>query len=158
VRAACGALWQAIAVVDGRASGVPGEVWGPALLAMAYLATAVGVVRMRAWGVLLGAAAALTSIACAIPVLHEVNALRLAFVCIPGALLAAPVVASRLAKKGRSGVRVEPADAACTRFVTEAPSVCIEVAPESTEALLWEDTALPRLAEGRAGGEDETER
>lgn len=96
VSSALGALWSLAAVAAGHASGAPGHVWGPALLAVPCFASAVGVLRMRAWGVLLGAATAVGAIACALPVLPYVSVLGLAYVCIPGALLAAPIVASRV--------------------------------------------------------------
>jgi hypothetical protein len=108
---AFGAVWQLVAVARGHATGVPAEVWGPALLAVACIASAVGVVRMRAWGVLLAAAAALGSIACALPVWRHVSLVGLGFACLPGLLLTAPVVASRFARTAppRPPVRVRVA-------------------------------------------------
>jgi hypothetical protein len=109
VSSAFGALWQAVAVLQGHTGGVSGAVWGPALLVIPCLASAVGVLRMRAWGVLLGAATAMGSLLCALPVLREVSLFGLAYVCLPGALLIAPVVASWFGRKRGLKVRIESA-------------------------------------------------
>jgi hypothetical protein len=58
---------------------------------------AVGVVRMRAWGVLLSMATAVVTLGAALLSHDEVVALALALASIPGGLLVAPLLASRLA-------------------------------------------------------------
>ncbi len=115
-----GALWEAARVLEGRSSGEPGEVWGPALLAISYVASAIGVVRMRAWGVLLGVGTAIGSVACALTVLPQVSWSGLACVCVPGALLGAPLVAVRLAKRATPRLRVAEVPAAAEQEQGEA--------------------------------------
>jgi hypothetical protein len=115
-----GALWEAARVLEGRSSGEPGEVWGPALLAVSYVTSAIGVVRMRAWGVLLGVGTAIGSVACALPVLPQVSWSGLACVCVPGALLGAPLVAARLAERATPRLRVAEVPAAAEQEQGEA--------------------------------------
>jgi hypothetical protein len=98
VGGALGLLSDAIFALGGHPRSAPGAVWGPGLVAAGYLLSAVGVVRMRAWGVILGAATAAGSALCALPVLHAVRMIDLALVCIPGAVLAGPLVLTRLGK------------------------------------------------------------
>ncbi|HEY5241793.1 MAG TPA: hypothetical protein VIJ22_10020, partial [Polyangiaceae bacterium] len=71
---------------------------GLALLALsaALLASAVGVVRMRSWGVLLGMVTSVAVLGAALFSGNALTAMGLALAAIPGALLASPLVAARL--------------------------------------------------------------
>jgi hypothetical protein len=69
---------------------------GLAVLATSLVASAVGVVRMRGWGVLLGALTAAGSLVAAVTAGDEVTAVALALAALPPALLAAPVLLARL--------------------------------------------------------------
>jgi hypothetical protein len=73
-----------------------------ASLAVALGGAALGVVRMRAWGVLLAMATAVVTLGAALVSRNEVMALALALASVPGALLASPLLASRLT--GRSAI------------------------------------------------------
>jgi hypothetical protein len=118
ISSAFNAAWESVAALVGHSSGA-GAVWGPALLAVTCLASAVGVVRMRAWGVLLGAGTAVSAVACALPVFHQASLLGLAYVCAPGVLLAAPLVASRLANDRDPRLRVASPEVARLRVAAE---------------------------------------
>ncbi len=67
-----------------------------AAFASALLASAVGVVRMRAWGVMLGIVTSVALLGAALFSGNELTAMGLALAAIPGALLASPLVAARL--------------------------------------------------------------
>jgi len=91
------------------ALGAAGDfLWGSArsglgftALAAVLLMTAVGVVRMRAWGVLLGAATSVVMLGCAMMLSSsEISAMACALAALPGLLLAAPLVAARLRPEG----------------------------------------------------------
>ena len=71
---------------------------GVALVALsaALLASAVGVIRMRAWGVLLGMVTSVVALGAAVFSANELTAVGLALAAIPGALLASPLLAARL--------------------------------------------------------------
>jgi hypothetical protein len=106
---AAGAGWFGDLVLGGRQ-----DIWLGALSA-AMLATTLGVVRMRAWGVLLGV---VTSLAMAVEtVLHANNftGTGYALAALPGVLLATPLLAARLRSEpdlGRAQVtRTRMADA-----------------------------------------------
>jgi hypothetical protein len=78
-------------------------LWGPsrAGLALASLgavlvASAIGVARMRAWGVLLALVGSVGAVVGAIVSGNEVVGMGLALAAIPGALLASPLLAARL--------------------------------------------------------------
>jgi hypothetical protein len=136
VASAIAAGWQAVQVLGGHASGIAGEVWGPTMLAIAYIASAVGVVRMRAWGVLAGIAAAAGSLVCAMPIWRDVPALGLLTACAPGALLAIPLVAARLGIGDRTRTRV-----ATTSFVRVADATAIESACDEETAATDDERA-----------------
>ena len=72
-------------------------------LAAALLASAVGVVRMRAWGVLLAIVTSAATLAVGVLSGNEFVAFGLALAAIPGALLASPLLAARLAQHRSSG-------------------------------------------------------
>lgn len=79
---------------------------GLAALGAALVASAVGVVRMRAWGVLLAMVTSLGTLAAALLSGDEGVAIALALAAIPGALLAAPLLAARVeAGRGRTSAR-----------------------------------------------------
>lgn len=100
-------LWGATAAATGgivAALGAAGAlVWssgreglGLAALAAVLLATVVGVVRMRAWGVLLGAATSLVLLVVAALTGNEVSAMGYLLASLPGLMLAAPIISARL--------------------------------------------------------------
>lgn len=108
---------------------------GVALLALAtaLLASAVGVVRMRAWGILLGGLASVITLLVAV-FLRGPEALALALATLPGFMLLAPVA---LAKRDRAR-----ADAA--RRSRVAPDVTLDETP-----------ARVRIASDSSGALDE---
>jgi hypothetical protein len=130
VNSAFTAVWDAVALISGHPQTPFGwsEVWGPGLLAVAYLTSVVGVVRMRAWGVLLGVGTAVGSILCALPVRHEASLLGLAYVCVPGAILAAPLVAARLRKEAPVRVRIASGEMRAVRLPDEVGCEVLEAA------------------------------
>jgi hypothetical protein len=67
-----------------------------AVFSAALLASLVGVVRMRAWGVLLGIASSVGVMVAAILARSEEVGIGLALMAIPGLLLASPLVVARL--------------------------------------------------------------
>jgi hypothetical protein len=82
---------------------------GLALFALgaALLASAVGVVRMRSWGVLLGMVTSVAVLGAALFSGNLLSAVGLALAAIPGALLASPLVAARL-RRSTSGLPAVP--------------------------------------------------
>ena len=78
---------------------------GLALVALttALLASAIGVVRMRSWGVLLGMVTSVVALGAALFAHNEFAAVGLALAAIPGALLASPLLAARLRGPSVSG-------------------------------------------------------
>jgi hypothetical protein len=76
--------------------GVRASAFGLAALAASLVASAVGVVRMRGWGVLLGAVTALGALVAALTARDEFTAAALALAALPGMLLVAPLVAARV--------------------------------------------------------------
>jgi hypothetical protein len=86
-----------------------GRGHGLALLAMtsALFASALGVVRMRSWGVLLGMVTAVVALGAAIFSGNELTAVGLALAAIPGAILGSPILAARL-RRPLGAVRLAP--------------------------------------------------
>jgi hypothetical protein len=78
------------------ATSAPGVGVGLAALAGALLASAIGVVRMRAWGVLLGIVTSVAAVATALFSPNEMVAVGLVLTALPGLLLASPLLAARL--------------------------------------------------------------
>jgi hypothetical protein len=70
---------------------------GLGALAIGLLASAVGVMRMRTWGVLLGAVTSAATIVAALFASDHAEAFALTVAALPGVLLAATVVAARRA-------------------------------------------------------------
>jgi hypothetical protein len=98
-----GAVASATAGIVTAFAGVGGLLFAHApaalatlALAAALLASAVGVVRMRSWGVLLGVLTSLVSLGAGV-LSNDVGVfVGLALAALPGLLLAAPIAASRL--------------------------------------------------------------
>lgn len=91
-----GALAVGMYAVAAIAWGPRGDGVGLTALAVAMLASALGVLRMRGWGVLLGGATAVGSLAAAALVHDEFAGVALALAALPGALLASPLILARL--------------------------------------------------------------
>jgi hypothetical protein len=110
-----GAVASAAAGIVAALAGAEALAFGPAraaaaslAYATALLASTVGVVRMRSWGVLLGALASVVTLGAA-ALAHDVYlSLSLAIAALPGLLLAAPVIASRV-KPVAPGASTTPA-------------------------------------------------
>jgi hypothetical protein len=89
--------------------GLDGLRWHPAsaiallVLSLSLLASAVGVVRMRAWGILLGGLTSFVTLVAA-AVMHDAGGLALMLASIPGFMLLLPVlVAQRDRAKAQAG-------------------------------------------------------
>jgi hypothetical protein len=128
-----------------------GMTWHPAAsipllgLALAQLASAVGVVRMRAWGILLGG---LTSVVTLITALfmHDAAGLALALATIPGFMLMLPVL---IAKRQRA-----KAEAAST-YTRVASHVSYDDAPSRVRVA---DSALDAFEDDADSSDDATSR
>jgi hypothetical protein len=95
-------------------------------LATSLLASAFGILRMRGWSVLLGAATSLVTLIVA-ALMRDSSSLALACAAVPGLILTLPVVASRLGtKESPSRVRVESA-------VSEEPVARVRIAESAVE-------------------------
>lgn len=80
-------------------------------LALAMLASAVGVVRMRGWGLLLGAATSAVTLLAALA-LHDVSSLAVAMAAVPGMMMALPILlASRSRAKSSRATAISAAAA-----------------------------------------------
>lgn len=128
--AAAGAYALLFALVNGRSTA--------GVLAIALLATAVGVARMRAWGVLAGLAS--TVIAFLLPTGTQRDSLLQGVTALPGIVILAAVVLARYdTRRGRAAVErarvgdLEPS-AARERSVPAAPepSAAVDDEPERT--------------------------
>jgi len=98
-----GAVASAIAGIVTALAGAEALVFGPTLgaagtlaLAASLLASAVGVARMRSWGVLLGVLTSMVTLGAAALAGDVYLSLGLALAALPGLLLAAPILASRV--------------------------------------------------------------
>jgi hypothetical protein len=108
-----GAVGSVAGAATAAAIGLESLSWGPAsvgagllVLAASLLASAVGVARMRAWGVLLGM---VTSVALLVVAafLHDANAVLAGALAVPGMMFALPVVRRGSAPRpGPARVRV----------------------------------------------------
>lgn len=96
VASAVGGIVAAAAAAGTLFFDRPANALWPGLLAAAYLASTVAVVRMRSWGVLLGGVISLVMIGVAAFSGDVYSAVGLLLGAVPGLVLAAPVVASRL--------------------------------------------------------------
>lgn len=83
--------------------------WHPATavallgLSVSLLASAIGVVRMRAWGILLGALTSVVTLVAA-AVMHDAAGLALALASLPGLMLVLPVLVAQR-ERSRAGDR-----------------------------------------------------
>lgn len=118
----------------------PAAGLGLSAITAALLASAIGVARMRAWGVLLGGLTSLVAITAA----HLVPAWSpiLAALAVPGALLALPIVLARLGVgEPAAGARIAPAAPGAAR---------IEVEPELGAAEAEAEAVLEQAGDRRA--------
>jgi hypothetical protein len=124
--------------------GQPGEGLPLAALAAVMLATTVGVVRMRAWGVLLGMITALAMLVEMMLHLHDFTTWGFAVAALPGLILAAPLLVSRLLPE-------KPANTANAGGVvrTRAPQASLPVRIR-VEELPEEDAGAPASPEALA--------
>jgi len=102
-------------------SGV-GTGLGLGALALALLGSALGVVRMRAWGLLLGVATSLSALLAAL-LLHDARGVALALTAIPGLMLALPVLLA-----GRARAQAARGSATATHVRVAASSFDDEAA------------------------------
>lgn len=121
----------AVAVL-GFAAGATAAGFGFVLMGLAGLAAAIATVRMRGWGVLLGGASALGTLAVA-ATMHDMQAFALATTAIPGAMLAAPVIGTALGLLRAEPVRSRVADFG-GQATTEA-HVRVDVGEEAWEEI-----------------------
>jgi hypothetical protein len=98
-----GAVASAAAGTVAALGGLGNLVWGQprvglelGALAAVMLATTLGVVRMRAWGVLLGLLTSVAMLVAAALHLNDFMAWGFALAALPGLLLSAPLLVSRL--------------------------------------------------------------
>ncbi len=104
---------------------------GIGALATALLGSAFGTLRMRGWGILLGAATSVISLLAAL-VVRDGASVPLALAAIPGAMLALPIAASRLGKPTETAPRVR-VDATAPPRVRVAEDVVEMEAPLDAE-------------------------
>jgi hypothetical protein len=102
-----GAVAQAMAALVTAFAGVGGLLFahepgalGALALAVTLLASAIGVVRMRSWGVLLGMLTSLVALGAAALAGDVGASVGLALAALPGLLLGGPIVFSRLTPVG----------------------------------------------------------
>ncbi len=107
-------------------AGVEALFFGPTLgsvgalaLAASLLASAVGVVRMRSWGVLLGVLTSMVTLGAAALAGDLGLSLGLVLAALPGLLLAAPIVASRVRPVGPEASPSPPVRLAATPALEE---------------------------------------
>ncbi|HEY8073258.1 MAG TPA: hypothetical protein VIF62_04095 [Labilithrix sp.] len=116
------ALFAGAASLDLANAHQWGAAFGIGALATSLVASAFGTLRMRGWGILLGATTSAISFLMALLV-HDAASIPLALAAIPGALLALPIAASRLGKPTEARMRVE---AAAPPRIRVAPEVAEE--------------------------------
>jgi len=110
-------------------SGFPAAALGLVALGVSLLASAVGVIRMRAWGILLGAATSMVTVLAALWH-HDAAGFALALAAIPGFMLLLPVL---IAKRDRAKAEA----ASFTRvsaYVGHEEPARIRVAADSSDA------------------------
>jgi hypothetical protein len=116
-----------------------------AALAVALLASAFGVARMRAWGVLLGIVASVASLGAALMVHDTTEIVWLALAAAPGLMLGATVVAARLRGAGPPSLPSAPLRVAAPHVEHVSVRARVAVAAEGE----LEPRALPaRVATG----------
>ncbi len=113
------------------------SAFGVGALAVSLVASAFGTLRMRGWGILLGAATSVLSLLTALLV-HDGASMALALAAIPGALLALPIVASRIGKpaeapRARVGAVELPPRIRVAEDVVESDELVVEPARARAE-------------------------
>jgi hypothetical protein len=103
VAAAAAGTIAALAALGNLVWGQPRVGLELGALAAVMLATTLGVVRMRAWGVLLGLVTSVAMLVGAALHLGDFMAWGLALAAVPGLLLSAPLLASRLRAEPPTG-------------------------------------------------------
>jgi len=96
VASATGGTLAALGALGNLIWGSRGQGVELAMLAAVMLATTLGVVRMRAWGVLLGLATAVAMLGEALAHRNDFMVWGYALAAVPGLLLAVPLLVSRL--------------------------------------------------------------
>jgi len=96
-------LSAALFAVGAMLWGAPGAAVGIGLLGASLMASAYGVVRMRAWGVLLAMVASVGAVGAALLNGNHGEALALALASLPGMLLASPIALAKLGWEPRVG-------------------------------------------------------
>jgi hypothetical protein len=131
--------------------GAGGEVlWGSsgqgvqlAALAAVMLAVAAGVVRMRAWGVLLGAVTSVFMLGAAMLARHELTAIASGLAALPGMLLVAPLVAARLRPLAPVTQPVATAPARVAAAITNEPRIAASGSPPMRPRVAGPDVVEP---------------
>lgn len=127
---------------------------GLCALGVALIASAIGVVRMRAWGVILGVATSLAAILASIA-LADIRGVALSFLAIPGLMLGLPVLLAKGARDRHADlphrVRVD------TTATETAPTKSLRVALSEGERQP-EDADLIEPGSANAGANAEQER
>lgn len=128
-----GATASVSAGLVGGLFALDGLRWHPATavallgLSLSLLASAIGVVRMRAWGILLGALTSVVTLVAA-AAMHDAGGLALALASLPGLMLVVPVL---VAQRERSKADVRSFTRVSSQIGAEAPSR-VRVATEPT--------------------------
>ncbi len=143
--AAAGVVTAAASLESMLGGGLP-RPW-LAVLCAAMFATTVGVVRMRAWGVLLGMVTGVGMLVATLAHLHDFTAVAWALGAVPGLLLSLPLLLSRLQLEPAPSLphpaRVATTDAAAAR---PNPTLRVRVADLPVE----DEVDAPNAAAGEA--------
>jgi hypothetical protein len=109
------------------------------LLAGSLLASAIGVARMRAWGVLLGALTSVLALASAATATESVIRMVMASAALPGAIMAGAILAAR------ARVSAAPSgSAAQLRIASDPTPARLRVAAEDDSVVEEIEPAVPR--------------
>jgi hypothetical protein len=133
---ACGAIAGFIALEQLRWGHVG---VGPLLFALAFVASAVGVLRMRGWGLLLGGVTAIAAVTLA-AIAGGAASLLFALMAVPGLMMIAPILRAKLGPGERTP------DAPATTRVSDEVVQAATVAPSRARI------ALDTLAEPDESG------
>ncbi|MBX3187687.1 MAG: hypothetical protein KF819_11755 [Labilithrix sp.] len=113
-------------------------------LSLSLVMSALGVVRMRAWGILLGALTSFVTLI-ASAAMHDVAGLVLSLAAIPGLMLTLPVLlAKRDRAKGEARARV------ATSFAALEPRIRVASVPDEVEAAAFDEAPEARRASVQA--------
>lgn len=123
-------------------SGVPAAAIGLVALGLSLLASSIGVMRMRAWGILLGAATSVVTLLVAALALsrQDVSAVALAFAAIPGMMMILPVL---IAKRERSKADTASFTRVAAHVGHEEPSrirIAADATDDSSDALFDDES------------------